>query len=48
MQPPLHRNASLSTKLLRTGIALLVVALASISLTLWVTWHLEGGAAAVN
>jgi nitrate/nitrite-specific signal transduction histidine kinase len=27
---------------------LLVVALASIGLTLWVTWQLEGGAAAVN
>jgi len=41
-------NASLSTKLIRIGSALLVLALASIGLTLWVTWHLEGGAAAVN
>jgi two-component system nitrate/nitrite sensor histidine kinase NarX len=41
-------NASLSTKLFRIGAALLVLALASISLTLWVTWQLEGGAAAVN
>jgi len=41
-------NASLSTKLIRIGAALLVLALASIGLTLWVTWHLEGGAAAVN
>jgi two-component system nitrate/nitrite sensor histidine kinase NarX len=39
---------SLSHKLIRTGTALLVVALASIGLTLWVTWQLEGGAAAVN
>ena len=41
-------KSSLSRKLIRTGIALLVVALASIGLTLWVTWQLEGGAAAVN
>jgi two-component system nitrate/nitrite sensor histidine kinase NarX len=39
---------SLSTKLIRIGAALLVLALASIGLTLWVTWQLEGGAAAVN
>lgn len=42
------RTASLSTKLIRTGASLLLVALASIGLTLWVTWQLEGGAAAVN
>ena len=41
-------TASLSTKLVRIGAGLLLVALASISLTLWVTWQLEGGAAAVN
>ncbi|MBS3996043.1 MAG: type IV pili methyl-accepting chemotaxis transducer N-terminal domain-containing protein [Hydrogenophaga sp.] len=41
-------HASLSTKLVRIGAGLLVVALASIGLTLWVTWQLEGGAAAVN
>lgn len=41
-------TASLSTKLMRIGAALLVLALASIGLTLWVTWQLEGGAAAVN
>jgi len=41
-------TASLSTKLIRIGAGLLVVALASIGLTLWVTWQLEGGAAAVN
>ncbi|TWO72735.1 HAMP domain-containing protein [Caenimonas sedimenti] len=42
------RTASLSSKLVRIGAALLVLALASIGLTLWVTWQLEGGAAAVN
>ncbi|MFM6985518.1 MAG: type IV pili methyl-accepting chemotaxis transducer N-terminal domain-containing protein [Hydrogenophaga sp.] len=41
-------TASLSAKLMRIGAALLVLALASISLTLWVTRQLEGGAAAVN
>ncbi len=41
-------SASLSTKLIRIGASLLLVALASIGLTLWVTWQLEGGAAAVN
>jgi len=40
--------ASLSTKLIRIGSGLLLVALASIGLTLWVTWQIEGGAAAVN
>lgn len=39
---------TLTAKLVATGIALLLVALASISLTLWVTWNLQGGAAAVN
>lgn len=39
---------SLSFKVVATGAAILFVALASISLTLWVTWQLEGGAAAVN
>lgn len=41
-------TASLSTKLVRIGAGLLIVALTSIGLTLWVTWQLEGGAAAVN
>ncbi|MDZ7938334.1 MAG: type IV pili methyl-accepting chemotaxis transducer N-terminal domain-containing protein [Rhodoferax sp.] len=40
--------ASLSVKLIRIGVALLVLALLSIGLTLWVTWQLEGGAASVN
>jgi len=38
----------LAFKLIATGLAFLLVALASIALTLWVTWKLEGGAAAVN
>ena len=41
-------TVSLSIKLIRIGSGLLVTALASIGLTLWVTWQLEGGAAAVN
>ncbi len=44
----MKRRNSLSTKLAATGGVLLIVALLSIWLTLWVTWHLEGGAAAVN
>jgi two-component system nitrate/nitrite sensor histidine kinase NarX len=44
----LLRRSSLSAKLGAIGAALLVVALASIGLTLWVTWQLQGGAAAVN
>jgi two-component system, NarL family, nitrate/nitrite sensor histidine kinase NarX len=39
---------SLSSKLMRIGAGLLLLALTSIGLTLWVTWQLEGGAAAVN
>ncbi|HZN46159.1 MAG TPA: type IV pili methyl-accepting chemotaxis transducer N-terminal domain-containing protein [Ramlibacter sp.] len=44
MKPP----RTLSARLVATGTALLVLALASISLTLWVSWNLQGGAAAVN
>ena len=44
----MRRPASLSTKLGAIGGVLLLMALASIGLTLWVTWQLEGGAAAVN
>ncbi len=44
----MRRTASLSTKLIRIGVGLLIVVLTSIGLTLWVTWQLEGGAAAVN
>jgi two-component system nitrate/nitrite sensor histidine kinase NarX len=38
----------LAYKLLAVGAVFLAVALASIGLSLWVTWQLEGGAAAVN
>jgi two-component system nitrate/nitrite sensor histidine kinase NarX len=44
----MRRSWSLSAKLGAIGSALLVMAFASIGLTLWVTWQLEGGAAAVN
>ncbi len=39
---------SLAHKLVLIGAGYLIVALASIGLTLWVSWQLEGGAAAVN
>ena len=39
---------TLTAKLYTSGATFLVLALASIGLTLWVTWSLEGGAAAVN
>ncbi|MED5622440.1 type IV pili methyl-accepting chemotaxis transducer N-terminal domain-containing protein [Ideonella sp. BN130291] len=38
----------LASKLLGIGLAFLLLALVSIALTLWVSWQLEGGAAAVN
>jgi two-component system nitrate/nitrite sensor histidine kinase NarX len=44
----MSRPWNLRTKLGVIGAALLTLALASIGLTLWVTWQLEGGAAAVN
>ncbi len=44
----MKHTASLSDKLVRIGAGLLVVALISIGLTLWVTWKLSGGAAALN
>ena len=44
----MQKQHSLSTKLVTIGAVLLFVALLSIGLTLWVTWQLEGGAAAVN
>ena len=44
----MKRRHSLSTKLVTIGSVLLLIALLSIGLTLWVTWQLEGGAAAVN
>lgn len=39
---------TLAAKLVVIGFSLLLVALGAIGLTLWMTWHLEGGAAAVN
>jgi two-component system, NarL family, nitrate/nitrite sensor histidine kinase NarX len=45
---PVPRSLKLSAKLGAIGAALLLTALVSIGLTLWVTWQLEGGAAAVN
>lgn len=39
---------TLTAKLVATGFTLLLLALASITLTLWVTWNLQGGAAAIN
>ena len=44
----MRRSWSLSTKLGAIGGTLLLLAFASIGLTLWATWHLEGGAAALN
>jgi len=46
--PAMHKPRSLSAKLSAIGGGLLLMALLSIGLTLWVTWQLEGGAAAVN
>jgi two-component system nitrate/nitrite sensor histidine kinase NarX len=39
---------TLAAKLLSLGIALLVAAVVSIGMSMWVGWQLEGGAAAVN
>ena len=39
---------TLTAKLYASGITFLLLAMTSIGLTLWVTWNLEGGAAAVN
>jgi two-component system nitrate/nitrite sensor histidine kinase NarX len=39
---------TLTAKLVATGLTFLGVAMLSIGLTLWVSWNLEGGAAAVN
>jgi two-component system nitrate/nitrite sensor histidine kinase NarX len=44
----MRRSWPLSAKLGAIGATLLLMAFASIGLTLWVTWQLEGGAAAVN
>ncbi len=44
----MRRTTTLATKLGAIGAVLMVMAMASIGLTFWVTWQLEGGAAAVN
>ena len=44
----MRTTPTLTTKLMATGCAFLFLAMVSIGLTLWVTWKLEGGAAAVN
>ena len=44
----MRTGTTLTTKLLTMGMVFLLVTLSSISVTLWVTWKLEGGAAAVN
>jgi len=44
----MRRPTALATKFVIVGGTLLALAIASIGLTLWVTWQLEGGAAAVN
>jgi two-component system nitrate/nitrite sensor histidine kinase NarX len=41
-------SRSLASRLVATGVVFLAIALASITVSLWVTWQLEGGAAAVN
>jgi len=47
MRPSLQPR-TLAAKLGTVGALLMALALGSIALTLWVTWQLEGGAAAVN
>lgn len=42
------RTWTLTAKLVATGVTFLLLAMLSIGLTLWVSWNLEGGAAAVN
>ena len=42
------KDFTLKKKLTFIGAALLVLAMFSITFTLWVTWKLEGGAAAIN
>jgi len=44
----MQQTPTLTTRLMATGCAFLVLAMVSIGLTLWVTWKLEGGAAALN
>ena len=42
------KDFTLKKKLMFIGVTLLVLAMFSITFTLWVTWKLEGGAAAIN
>ena len=42
------RHWSLGAKLMLVGTPFLLLALAAVTLTLWVSWQLDGGAAAVN
>ena len=44
----MHRPWTLTAKLVAAGSTFLVLALVCVGVTLWVTWQLEGGAAAVN
>ena len=44
----MHPRKALAFRVVVIGIGFLVLGLGSIALTLWVTWQLEGGAAAVN
>ncbi len=44
----MFRAQSLSTKIKVLSLLFFLFGLASVSVTLWVTWQLEGGAAAVN
>ena len=39
---------TLARKLAAVGCVFLAVALATVGLSMWVTWQLEGGAAAIN
>lgn len=44
----MRTTSTIATKLIYAGLWLLLAVVASIGVTLWVTWQLEGGAAAVN
>ena len=44
----MQQKRTLTTRLIATGCAFLLLAVVSIGLTLWVTWKLEGGAASIN
>lgn len=46
--PTMRRPLTLTAKLVAAGSTFLVLALMCVGVTLWVTWQLEGGAAAVN